>query len=326
MATITFREAIRQAIDEEMARDKDVILLGEEVGEYNGAYKVSQGLLDKYGAERVIDTPITEESFTGIGIGAAMAGLRPIVEWMTFNFSFQAIDQVINNAAKMRYMSGGQFEVPVVFRGPNGPAEALSSQHSQALQTFYTHVPGLKVISPATPYDAKGLLKSAIRDNNPVIFMEAELMYSWQGEVPTEEYTIPFGKADLKQEGNDVTIITYSKPLKIVMEAVKQLADIDIQADVVDLRSLRPLDEETIISSVQKTNRCVIVDESWPMVSVASHIGWLISNRCFDYLDAPPELVMSEDVPMPYNCNLELSAQPSVEKVIKAVRKVLYLE
>ena len=326
MATITYREAIRQAIDEEMEQDENVILLGEEVGEYNGAYKVSQGLLDKYGAERVIDTPITEGSFTGIGIGAAMAGLRPIVEWMTFNFSLQAMDQVINNAAKMRYMSGGQFSIPIVFRGPNGPAEALSSQHSQALQTFYTHVPGIKVISSATPYDAKGLLKSAIRDNNPVIFMEAELMYSWQGEVPTEEYVIPFGSADLKQEGNDVTIITYSKPLKIVMEAAKQLSDIDIHAEVVDLRSLRPLDEETILSSVQKTNRCVIVDESWPMVSVASHIGWMISNRCFDYLDAPIELVMSEDVPMPYNCNLELSAQPSVEKVIKAVKKVLYLD
>ncbi len=326
MATITYREAIRQAMDEEMEQDENVILLGEEVGEYNGAYKVSQGLLDKYGAERVIDTPITEGSFTGIGIGAAMAGLRPIVEWMTFNFSLQAMDQVINNAAKMRYMSGGQFSIPIVFRGPNGPAEALSSQHSQALQTFYTHVPGIKVISPATPYDAKGLLKSAIRDNNPVIFMEAELMYSWQGEVPTEEYVIPFGSADLKQEGNDVTIVTYSKPLKVVMEAAKQLSDIDIHAEVVDLRSLRPLDEETILSSVRKTNRCVIVDESWPMVSVASHIGWMISNRCFDYLDAPIELVMSEDVPMPYNCNLELSAQPSVEKVIKAVKKVLYLD
>lgn len=325
MAIITLREALRQAIDEEMAQDENVIFLGEEIGEYNGAYKVSQGLLDKYGAKRVIDTPITEESFTGIAIGSAMAGLRPIVEWMTFNFSFQAMDQVINNAAKMRYMSGGQFKIPVVFRGPNGPAESLSSQHSQALQTFYTHVPGLKVVSPATPYDAKGLLKSAIRDDNPVIFLEAELMYSWNGDVPAEEYVIPFGKADIKRKGKDVTLITYSKPLNIVMKAAEQLANIDIQAEVVDLRSLRPLDEETILSSVRKTNRCVIVDESWPMVSVASYIGWLISNRCFDDLDAPPELVVSEDVPMPYNHNLELSAQPSVDKVIKAVKRVLYL-
>ncbi|MGR3220870.1 MAG: pyruvate dehydrogenase complex E1 component subunit beta [Candidatus Anammoxibacter sp.] len=326
MPIITVREALRQAIDEEMERDENVLLLGEEVGEYNGAYKVSRGLLDKYGAKRVIDTPITEESFTGVAIGAAMAGLRPIVEWMTFNFSFQAMDQVINNAAKMRYMSGGQFKIPIVFRGPNGPAEYLGSQHSQSLQTFYTHVPGLKVVSPATPYDAKGLLKSAIRDDNPVIFLESELMYSWKGNVPVEEYVIPFGKADIKRKGKDVTIITYSKPLNIVMQAAEQLANIGVQAEVVDLRSLRPLDEETIFSSVRKTNRCVIVDESWPMVSVASHIGWLIANRCFDDLDAPPELVTAEDVPMPYNHKLELSAQPSVDKIIKATKKVLYLD
>ena len=325
MRKITMREAIREAMDEEMARDKNVILMGEEVAQYNGAYKVSQGLFDKYGEERVKDTPITEGGFAGVGIGAAMAGLRPIVEFMTFNFALQAFDQIVNNAAKMRYMSGGQFKMPIVFRGPNGPAEYLSSQHSQATQTFFAHVPGLKVIAPATPYDAKGLLKTAIRDDNPVIFLEGEMMYSWEGEVPEEEYTIEFGKADIKKEGNDVTIITYSKPLKVVMESVTLLEKEGINAEVVDLRSIRPLDEETIIKSVMKTNRCVIVDESWPFVSVASHVGWLISNKAFDYLDAPVELVTSEDVPLPYNHKLELAAQPSVEKIINAVKKVLYI-
>lgn len=325
MPMSTYREALRQAMDEEMDRDERVFLLGEEVAEYNGAYKVSQGLLEKYGARRVIDTPITEEGFTGIGIGAAMVGLRPIVEWMTFNFSLMAIDQVINNAAKMRYMSGGQVKMPIVFRGPNGPAEYLGSQHSQALQTYYAHVPGLKVVAPATPYDAKGLLKTAIRDDNPVVFLEAELMYAWQGEVPEEEYTIPIGKADIKRPGKDVTLITYSKPLRMVMEAAEALAKDGIEAEVVDLRSLRPLDAETIYASVRKTNRCVIVDESWPLASIASHVGWMISKDCFDDLDAPVELVTAEDVPMPYNHRLELSAQPSAEKVIQAAQKVLYI-
>lgn len=325
MAEITMREALRAAMDEEMSRDETVILLGEEVAQYHGAYKVSQGLWEKYGDNRVMDTPITEEGFTGFGIGAAMAGLRPVVEWMTFNFSIQALDQVINNAAKMLYMSGGQYHIPVVFRGPNGPAEYLSSQHSQALQTLYAHIPGLKVAAPATPYDAKGLLKTAIRDDNPVVFLEGELMYAWKGDVPEDEYLIPLGKADIKKPGTDVTIVTYSKPLQVVMEAASELKNQGIDAEIIDLRSLRPLDEETLFTSIQKTNRCVIVDESWPVVSVASYVGWLISRHCFDDLDAPVELVTSEDVPMPYNHTLELAVQPSIEKVIKAVQKVLYV-
>ncbi len=325
MAIITFREALRQAIDEEMARDERVFLIGEEVAEYNGAYKVSQGLLDKYGAARVVDTPITEEGFTGLGIGAAMAGLRPIVEWMTYNFSLMAYDQVVNNAAKMRYMSGGQFSVPIVFRGPNGPAEYLGSQHSQALQSIYAHIPGLKVIAPATPYDAKGLLKTAIRDDNPVLFLEGELMYAWKGEVPENEYLIPFGQADVKREGKDITLVTYSKPLKIVQDAAAELETLGIDAEIVDLRSIRPLDEETLYRSVEKTNRCVVIDESWPFASVGSHVAWLVSRNCFDLLDAPVELISSEDVPMPYNHGLELMAQPSAKKVVDAVKKALYL-
>ena len=325
MPEITYREALRQAIDEEMARDKNVFIMGEEVAEYNGAYKVTQGLWDKYGSKRVVDTPITEESFTGAGIGAAMVGLRPIVEMMTFNFSLVAIDQIINNAAKMRYMSGGQFKVPMVIRGPNGPAEYLAAQHSQALQSFFAHIPGLKVVSPATPYDAKGMLKTAIRDDNPVIFLEGEMMYAWKGEVPEEEYLIPFGEAEIKKEGRDVSLITYGKPLKMVNEAAQKLANEGIDAEIVDLRSLRPLDEESIYNSVRKTNRAVIIEESWPVASVGSHVGWLISKNCFDDLDAPVEMVASEDVPMPYNHRLELAAQPSVEKIIKAAKNVLYL-
>jgi len=288
MAVITFREALNQAIDEEMARDDTVFLMGEEVGEYNGAYKVSKGLMDRYGAGRVVDTPITELGFTGVGIGAAMAGLRPIVEWMTFNFGILALDQVINNAAKMRYMSGGQFTLPMVIRGPNGPAEYLSSQHSQALQSIFVHVPGLKVVAPSTPYDAKGLLKSAVRDDNPVIFMEAELMYGWKGEVPEEEYLVPIGEAEVKREGSDVT-------------------------------------QETVYGSVRKTSRCVVVDEAWPTASLGSHVAWLVSRNCFDHLDAPVELVSSEDVPMPYNHTLELAVQPSVDKIVRAAKRVLYI-
>lgn len=325
MPVITYREALNQALDEEMARDESVFLIGEEVGEYNGAYKVSKGLLDKYGPRRVIDTPITELGFTGIGVGAAMAGLRPVVEWMTHNFALLALDQVVNNAAKMRYMSGGQFKIPMVFRGPNGPAEYLASQHSQALQTYWAHVPGLKVVAPATPYDAKGLLKSAIRDDNPVVVLEGELMYSWKGEVPVEEYLVPIGKADVKREGRDVTVVTYSKPLKVVQEAAELLAQEGIQVEIVDLRTLRPLDEETVYRSVRKTNRAVVVDESWPVSSVGSYVAWLISKNCFDMLDAQVELVASEDIPMPYNHSLELAAQPSAAKVVAAVKKVLYL-
>ncbi len=309
-----------------MARDDRVFLMGEEVGEYNGAYKVSRGLLEKYGKERVIDTPITEEGFTGIGVGAAMVGLRPVVEWMTYNFSLQAIDQVINNAAKMRYMSGGQFRIPIVFRGPNGPAEYLGSQHSQALQSFYAHVPGLKVVAPATPYDAKGLLKTAIRDDNPVMFLESELMYAWQGEVPEEEYLVPIGKADVKREGSDITLITYSKAIEVAAEAAGQLEKMNVSAEIVDLRSLRPIDEEAIYRSVRKTNRVVIVEESWPIASVGSYIAFLIQRACFDSLDAPVEVVNFEDVPMPYNRSLEIAVNPTLEKVMSAARSVLYLE
>lgn len=325
MPVMTYREAIRQAIEEEMDRDDSVFLIGEEVAQYNGAYKVSQGLLDKYGPRRVIDTPITEAGFTGIGIGAAMVGLRPIVEWMTFNFSLLAYDQVVNNAAKMRYMSGGQIKIPIVFRGPNGPAEYLASQHSQALQSIYAHIPGLKVIAPATPYDAKGLLKTAIRDDNPVLFLESEMLYGSKGEVPEEEYLIPFGKADVKRPGKDVTLITFSKPLKAALEAAGELEKIGIDAAVIDLRSIRPLDEATLYESVTQTNRCVVIDEAWPYASVGSHVAWLVSKNCFDLLDAPVELVSLEDVPMPYNHALELAAQPSVEKIIAAAKKVLYL-
>ncbi len=326
MPEITYREALNQALREEMSRDEDVLLMGEEVAQYNGAYKVSKGLLDEFGERRVIDTPITEESFTGIGIGAAMAGLKPVVEWMTFNFSIQALDQVINNAAKIRHMSGGQFEVPVVFRGANGPAEYLSSQHSQNLSAIYSHIPGLKVVAPATPYDAKGLLKSAIRDPNPVVFMEAELLYSLKGDVPKEEYLVPIGKADVKKEGSDVTILSFCKVVNLALQTAEKMKEMDIDAEVLDIRSLRPLDEKTIVDSVNKTNRCVIVDESWPVSSFGAYLGWLVSNKCFDILDAEVELVSSIDVPMPYNHNLELAVQPSQDKIIDAVKKVMYIE
>ncbi|HHT45302.1 MAG TPA: pyruvate dehydrogenase complex E1 component subunit beta [Fastidiosipila sp.] len=326
MPEITFREAIRQAIDEEIARDERVFILGEEVAQYDGAYKVTQGLLSKHGEKRVIDTPIAEEGFTGIAVGAAMVGLRPIVEWMTFNFSLMAYDTVVNSAAKMRYMSGGQFSMPIVFRGPNGPAEYLASQHSQALQSIYAHIPGLKVVTPATPYDAKGLLKTAIRDDNPVIFMEAEMMYNLKGEVPEEEYLIPFGEADIKREGKDISLIVHAKPLHMVLKAAEQLEKLGVDAEVVDLRSIRPLDEKAIYDSVKKTNRAVVIDESWPFASVGSHVAWLISRNCFDLLDAPVELVSSEDVPMPYNHKLELAAQPTVDKIVAAAKEVLYLK
>ncbi len=325
MPVIAFRQALKDAMDEEMARDQNVILMGEEVAQYNGAYKVSQGLLDKYGPERVIDTPITEEGFTGVGIGAAMVGLRPIVEWMTLNFSAQAFDQVLNNAAKLRHMSGGQLNVPIVFRGPNGPAEYLSSQHSQSFQAFYSHIPGLKVVAPYTPHDAKGMLKSAIRDDNPVIFLENEMMYAWKGEVPEEEYLVALGKADIKRTGEEVTLISFSKPMQTVLEAAEVLEKEGYSAEVLDLRSLRPLDEEAVFASVVKTNRCVIIDNDWPMASFGSYLGWLISKNCFDSLDAPVELVAMEDVPMPYNHNLELAVQPSVEKIVTAAKRVMYV-
>ena len=326
MAEIAVRDALNQAIDEEMERDDTVFIMGEEVAEYEGAYKVTRGLLKKYGAPRVQDTPITENGFTGVGIGAAIAGLRPIVEWMTFNFSIQALDQVINNAAKMRHMSGGQLKTPIVFRGPNGPAEYLSSQHSQALQSIYAHIPGLKVVSVSNAYDAKGLLKSAIRDDNPVVFMEAELMYGWKGEVPDEEYLVPIGEAAVQREGDDVTLISFGKTMRLLHEAAEELANQGVNAEVIDLRTLRPLDEETVYASVRKTNRAVIVDEGWPIAGYGSYVGWLIGKNCFDELDAEVELVHSEDVPMPYNHTLELAVQPSTEKVVAAARRVLYME
>ncbi len=324
MPVITVREALRQALEEEMNRDENVILIGEEVAEYSGAYKVSVNLLDKFGSDRVIDTPISEEGFTGIGIGAALVGLRPVVEWMTLNFSLQALDQVYNNAAKMLYMSGGQLKVPIVFRGPNGPAEYLGSQHSQALQSIFCHCPGLKIMAPSSAYDAKGMLKTAIRDDNPVVFLESELMYGWKDEVPENEYVIPFGEAKIKRSGTDVTLISFSKPVKLLMDASVELDKEGISAEVIDLRSLKPLDEITVYNSVKKTNRCVVVDEAWPFASVGSHVAYLVSRNCFDYLDAPVLLISSEDVPMPYNHCLELAAQPSVKKIIDAVKQVSY--
>lgn len=324
MTIVNMREALRQALDEEMSRDNNMIIIGEEVAQYQGAYKITQGLLDKYGSRRVIDTPISEEGFTGVGVGAAMAGLRTVVEWMTINFSLQAMDQVYNNAAKLRYMSGGQIKIPAVFRGPNGPAEYLGSQHSQALQSIYAHCPGLKVMAPSTPADAKGMLKTAIRDDNPVIFLESELLYGVKGEIPDEEYLVPFKSADIKRAGRDVTLVSFSKPVYLLMDAAKILQKENIEPEIIDLRSLKPLDEETIYNSVRKTNRCVVVDEAWPFASIGSHVAWLVSRNCFDYLDAPVELVCSEDVPMPYNHSLELAAQPSVKKIIDSVKKVTY--
>ncbi len=326
MATISYREALNRALDEEMARDAGVFLMGEEVAEYDGAYKVSKGLLAKYGARRVIDTPITELGFTGIGVGAAQVGLRPVIEWMTHNFALLALDQVVNNAAKMRYMSGGRFKMPLVFRGPNGPAEFLAGQHSQSFASYWAHVPGLKVVAPSTPADAYGLLKSAIRDDDPVVVLESEMLYGMTGEVPSEEYLVPIGKASVLREGGDVTLVSFSKPVRYCLDAAAELAKQGIQAEVVDLRSLRPLDMETVLASVGKTNRAVVVDEAWPVASVGSHVAWRISRDRFDRLDAPVELVSSADVPMPYNHTLELSAQPNVEKIINAVKRVLYRE
>jgi pyruvate dehydrogenase E1 component beta subunit len=326
MAVITYREALNRALDEEMARDERVFLLGEEVGEYDGAYKVSKGLLAKYGPNRVRDTPIAELGFTGAGVGAAIAGLRPVVEWMTHNFALLAMDQVVNEAAKMRYMSGGQISVPIVFRGPNGPAEYLASQHSQALASLWAHVPGLKVLAPSTPADAYGLLKSAIRDEDPVVFLENELMYAWKGEVPDEEFLVPMGKAAVARPGGDITIISFSKPMRAALEAADSLAAKGIEAEVIDLRSIRPLDEAALYESVRRTGRCVVVDESWPVASVGSHVAYLVSRDCFDRLDAPVALVSGEDVPMPYNHALELAAQPSAAKIEAAVMRALYRE
>jgi pyruvate dehydrogenase E1 component beta subunit len=326
MGILTVREALNEALDEEMTRDEAVVLMGEEVAEYNGAYKVSKGLLDKYGPHRVLDTPIAELGFTGIGVGAAQVGLRPVVEWMTMNFSLLALDQVVNNAAKLRHMSGGQLQVPIVFRAPNGPAEYLSSQHSQSFASYYAHVPGLKVVAISTPANAKGLLKSAIRDNNPVVFLEAEMMYGLKGEVPEGELLQPLDKAEIAQEGKDITLVTFGKVRHMVMKAAEELAKLGVEAEVVDMISLRPIDEETIFNSVRKTNRAVVIDEAWPLASVGSHVAYLIGSKCFDDLDAQVEFVSSEDVPMPYNHTLELEVQPTVEKIVNASKRVLYME
>lgn len=325
MAVLTVREALNQAIAEEMERDPDVFLMGEEVGFYNGAYKVSQGLLDRFGPMRVIDTPITELGFTGVGVGAAMVGLRPIIEMMTFNFSILALDQIINNAAKMRYMSGGQFDMPLTIRGVNGAAHQLAAQHSQSLEVLFAHFPGLKVIAPAVPKDFKGLLKSAIRDNNTVIFMESEVLYSYKDEVPDYEYTIPIGVGEIKRSGTDCTVVAWGKAFHTVMAAAKELEKEDISIEVVDPRTLKPLDENLIFESVKKTNRAIIVEEALPFAAVGAEIAYRIQKNVFDYLDAPVERVTGKDVPMPYNKNLEHLALPQVEDVIAAVKKSLYL-
>jgi pyruvate dehydrogenase E1 component beta subunit len=327
MPVVSFREALNQAMDEEMTRDERVFLMGEEVAQYNGAYKVSQGLLTKYGPKRIIDTPIAEAGFAGIGIGSAMVGLRPIVEFMSWNFSLVAIDQIINNAAKMLSMSGGNFNVPIVFRGPGGAAHNLAATHSQALEALYAHIPGLKVVMPSTPRDAKGLLKTAIRDNNPVIFIESEVMYGEKGDIPEGEYTIPLGKGEIVQQGKDVTIVSWSKILQhITVKAVSRLAEENISVELIDPRTIRPMDWELIFNSVKKTNRLVIVEEGWPFAGVGAHISHEVSNHCFDFLDAPIERVTQEDVPLPYAHNLEVASLPNIQKVIRAVRKVLYIE
>jgi pyruvate dehydrogenase E1 component beta subunit len=324
MREIQFREALREAMSEEMRRDPSVFLMGEEVAEYNGAYKVSQGMLDEFGPKRVIDTPIAELGFAGLGVGAAMNGIRPIIEFMTFNFSLVAIDQVINSAAKMLSMSGGQFNIPIVFRGPTGNAGMLSSQHSQNFENWFANTPGLKVVVPFTPYDAKGLLKTSIRDNDPVIFMESELMYGDKGEVPTEEYLIPIGVADVKRSGSDVTIVSFGKIMKVVLAAAAELEKEGISAEIIDLRSVRPIDYATVVESVKKTNRLVIVEEAWPLAAISSEITYHVQKHAFDYLDAPIHRINSLDVPLPYAPTLIDAILPSVGRTVKAVKAVMY--
>jgi len=326
MPTITFRDALNQALREEMQRDPNVFLMGEEVGLYQGAYKVSRGLLEEFGPNRIVDTPIAELGFAGIGVGAAMGGLRPVVEFMTWNFAVLALDQIVNSAAKMLYMTGGQIPIPIVFRGPNGAALQLAAQHSQAWESWVSHIPGLKVVAPATPYDAKGLLKTAIRDNNPVVVLEGEMLYNNKGEVPEGEILIPIGKADLKKEGDHVTLICHSKTVSIALKAAEQLATQDISAEVLDLRSLRPLDETAILRSVTKTNRVVVVEEGWAHCGIGAQVVDLIQREAFDQLDAPVLRVTQADVPMPYNKQLERLAKSSPEKVVAAARRVLYLD
>ena len=326
MATITYRDALNQALREEMQRDDRVFIMGEEVAVYQGAYKVSKGLLQEFGEMRVVDTPITELGFAGVGVGAAMVGLRPIIEFMTWNFALLALDQVVNAAAKMLSMSGGQFNIPIVFRGPNGAALQLSAQHSQSVENWAMAIPGLKVVAPGTPYDAKGLLKSAIRDDNPVMFLEGEMLYNIKGEVPEGEYTIPLGKAQVKREGDHVTIISYGKMINVANQAADLLAKDGIRAEVIDLLTLRPIDTETIVASVKKTNRAVVVEEGWEICGMGAQIVDYVQRDCFDDLDAPVLRVHQVDVPMPYAKNLERAAKPDAQKTVAAVRQVLYLD
>jgi pyruvate dehydrogenase E1 component beta subunit len=324
MREIQFREALREAMNEEMRRDPSIFLMGEEVAEYNGAYKVSQGMLDEFSAKRIIDTPIAELGFAGIGVGAAMNGLRPIIEFMTFNFSLVAIDQIINSAAKMYSMSGGQYNVPIVFRGPTGNAGQLGAQHSQNFENWFANCPGLKVVVPSNPYDAKGLLKTSIRDNDPVIFMESEVMYGDRGAVPEEEYLIPLGSADIKRPGSDVTIVSFGKIMKVALAAAAELEKEGVSAEVIDLRTVRPIDFPTIIESVKKTNRLVIVEEAWPLAAISSEITYHIQKYAFDYLDAPIHRVNSLDAPLPYAPTLIQAILPNVQRTVEAVKAVLY--
>ena len=324
MRTIQFREAVCEAMSEEMRRDESIYLMGEEVAEYNGAYKASKGMLDEFGEKRVIDTPISELGFAGIGVGSTMTGNRPIIEFMTFNFALVGIDQIVNNAAKIRQMSGGQFPCPIVFRGPTASAGQLAATHSQAFESWYANCPGLKVIVPSNPYDAKGLLKSAIRDNDPVIFMESEQMYGDKGEVPEEEYLIPIGKADVKKTGKDVTVVSFGKIIKEVYEASKKLKENGIDIEIIDIMTVRPLDFQTIIESVKKTNRLVIVEEAWPFGNVSTEITYQVQSQAFDYLDAPVVKVNTADTPAPYSPVLLKEWLPNHEDVINAVNKVLY--
>lgn len=325
MAVMTYREALNQALAEEMERDPDIFLMGEEIAEYDGAYKVTKGLLDTFGDRRVVDSPISELGFAGLGVGAAMAGLRPVIEFMTFNFAFLAIDQIINGASKMYYMSAGQFPMPIVFRGPTGAALQLSAQHSQACETYYTHAPGCKVVTPGTAADAKGLLKASIRDDDPVAFMEGELLYNLKGEVPDDDdFVIPLGVADLKREGSDVSIITHGKMIHVALQAAGTLEKEGIEADVLDLRTIRPLDVDAILETVAKTNRVVYVEEGWPYAGTGAQITTMIQEEAFDHLDAPILRVSQADVPMPYAKNLENLAKPSADRVVDACNRVLY--
>ncbi len=326
MAVVTYRDALTQALREELQRDDRVFLMGEEVAQYNGAYKVSKGLLDEFGPMRIVDTPITELGFVGVGVGAAMVGLRPIVEFMTWNFALLALDEVVNVAAKMLYMSGGQYKMPMVFRGPNGAALQLAAQHSQAWESWFAHIPGLKVCTPGTPADAKGLLKSAIRDDNPVVFLEGEMLYNTKGEVPEGEHIVPLGVADLKREGDHCSVITHGKMALVAMRVADDLAKEGINIDVVDLRTVRPIDVEAIARSVQKTNRAVVLEEGWEICGMGSQVVDFIQRECFDDLDAPVLRVHQEDVPMPYAKNLERAAKPDAGKAVAAIKKVMYLD